>query len=116
MLAREIVLMPLQRIGECAMLEAIRMMANALSAQQASSALAMYGDVEGGYYVRSSINRYLGHAFPTESTAPLPLADERTPRRSSDPPANEHYSPSRPMRPTNIGIAGVFLTFATFIC
>jgi two-component system sensor histidine kinase HydH len=55
----------------------------------ANTVLAPFKDVEGGYYVRSSITRYLGHAFPTERG--VVKTDEETEQapRSSDPPPRE---------------------------
>jgi two-component system, NtrC family, sensor histidine kinase HydH len=55
----------------------------------AGDVLRLFPGVEGGYFVISSANRFLGRAFPTE---PLPASRKKPGARgASDPPAREYY-------------------------
>ncbi|HEV3162762.1 MAG TPA: ATP-binding protein [Isosphaeraceae bacterium] len=54
-----------------------------------SGVLKRFDGVEGGFFVVSSVNRYLGYAYPTEPAKPKVTESPGAPRRSSDPPPRE---------------------------
>lgn len=55
----------------------------------AASVLERFEGVEGGFYVLSSVNRYLGQAFPTEKPGRRPPTGPTAPARLSQPPSHE---------------------------